>query len=247
MAAMTTSNQTAAMDTKPKTVRVLMFDVSLPWAEFWYDAFNVLLFLGAFAVAVGTYGSIRMGYVKERFSDERMSANEKETKRAVAESDKANATLGLAQADIVKANAEIAIAHATAKALEKEVEQARAEQERLKAIAAWRRITRQQYDTLLANLKGHSISLFMVSTVTSDPEAIQYFDDIVNTLTDAKVELKIKATNMTRAAGLGVSDDDFPGKDILKRAFEAAGLPLTDVPNVPWKATLIVGSKPQPF
>lgn len=66
-----------------------MFDVSLPWAEFWYDTFNVLLFIGAFAVAVGTYGSIKMGSVKERFGDERISANEKETKRAVADSDAA--------------------------------------------------------------------------------------------------------------------------------------------------------------
>lgn len=72
---------------KPNTVRVLMFDVSLPWASFWYDVSNVVLFIGAFAVAAGTYGSIKMGSVKERFSDERISANEAETKRAVADSD----------------------------------------------------------------------------------------------------------------------------------------------------------------
>jgi hypothetical protein len=61
-----------------------MFDVSLPWANFWYDAFNAMLFLGAFAVAVGTYGSIKMGAVKDRFSDERTTALELQTAQANA-------------------------------------------------------------------------------------------------------------------------------------------------------------------
>lgn len=74
-----------------------MFDVSAPWASFWYDVFNGMLFLGAFAVAAGTYGSIKMGAVKERFSDERISANEAETKRAIADSD-------IAKKDAAEAN-----------------------------------------------------------------------------------------------------------------------------------------------
>jgi hypothetical protein len=76
-----------------------MFDVSLPWANFWYDAFNAMLFLGAFAVAVGTYGSIKMGAIKERFSDERTTALETQTEQA-------KAALGVAQADIAKATAQ---------------------------------------------------------------------------------------------------------------------------------------------
>jgi hypothetical protein len=78
-----------------------MFDVTPESANFWFDAFNVLLFIGAFAVAVGTYGSIRMGTAKERFSDERILANEKETARAVADSD-------IAKEGTAKANERIA-------------------------------------------------------------------------------------------------------------------------------------------
>jgi len=61
-----------------------MFDVSLEAATFWYDSFNIILFVGAFAVAIATYGSIKMGAVKERFSDERISANERVTAEANA-------------------------------------------------------------------------------------------------------------------------------------------------------------------
>jgi hypothetical protein len=68
-----------------------MFDVTPEGANFWFDAFNVILFIGAFAVAVGTYGSIRMGSAKEKFADERIVANEAETKRAIADSDIAKA------------------------------------------------------------------------------------------------------------------------------------------------------------
>ena len=59
-----------------------MFDVSLAQANWWFDAFNVILFLSALVVAVATYGSAQMAAVKERFSDERTAANEAETARA---------------------------------------------------------------------------------------------------------------------------------------------------------------------
>jgi hypothetical protein len=103
---MTTINQTPESAKKPTTVRVLMFDVTPESANFWFDAFNVLLFLGAFAVAVGTYGSIRMGTAKERFSDERISANEKETARAIADSDIAKEGTARANERIAELNNE---------------------------------------------------------------------------------------------------------------------------------------------
>lgn len=48
-----------------------MSHISLKVAERWHDIFNVILFVGAFAVAVGTYGAIKMGAIKERFANER--------------------------------------------------------------------------------------------------------------------------------------------------------------------------------
>ena len=94
-----------------------MFD-SPEAANLWFDIFNGVLFTGALLVAVGTWGTIKTATLKEKYSDERISANELETKRAVAESDKANAALGMAQADIAKANVKIAEADARAKEAE---------------------------------------------------------------------------------------------------------------------------------
>jgi hypothetical protein len=105
---MTTSPQTPASAKKPTTVRVLMFDVTPEAADFWFDASNALLFLGAFAVAVGTYGSIRMGAAKESFSNERIAANEKETARAIADSDIAKEGTAKANERIAELNNETA-------------------------------------------------------------------------------------------------------------------------------------------
>lgn len=65
-----------------------MFDSSES-ASLWFDIFNGVLLLGAFFVLLGTWGTIKTGAIKEKFSDERTLANEAETKRAVADSDAA--------------------------------------------------------------------------------------------------------------------------------------------------------------
>src|SRR5713226_6952255 len=66
---------------KPKTARDTVLDVN-----FWSSAFNWFLICGAFAIAIGTVGSIRTQATKERFADERISANEAETEKAKASS-----------------------------------------------------------------------------------------------------------------------------------------------------------------
>jgi hypothetical protein len=67
-----------------------MFDVTSSQADAWFAIFNVILFVGAFAVAVGTYGAIRMGEIKERFSNERLAANESATEQAKSEAARAH-------------------------------------------------------------------------------------------------------------------------------------------------------------
>lgn len=162
-------NQTPASASPPRTTKVLMFDVSLPWANFWYDAFNVMLFIGAFAVAVGTYGSIKMGAAKERFSNERTTALE-------TQGDQARAALGVAQADIAKANAQIAAANeSAAKANERTaeltlvIENERRDREKLMA----RTLPLAQMKELTAALNGKikSVRIFVVS---DDIEAMMY-------------------------------------------------------------------------
>jgi hypothetical protein len=65
-----------------------MFD-SPESASLWFDIFNGVLFTGALLVTIGTWGTIKTAGIKERLSDERIAANEAETKRAIADSDSA--------------------------------------------------------------------------------------------------------------------------------------------------------------
>lgn len=74
-----------------KKAKILMFDITLPQANFWYDVANIALIFGAFFVLAGTWGAIRMGYIKERFSDERITKNEADT--AIANENTAKAKL----------------------------------------------------------------------------------------------------------------------------------------------------------
>jgi hypothetical protein len=117
-----TTNQTTQKVPNKRSARFRMFN-SPEAANLWFDIFNGVLFTGALLVAIGTWGTIKTATLKEKFSDERISANEAETKRAVAESDKANAALGIAQADIAKANAQSAEATARTKEAELKLEQ----------------------------------------------------------------------------------------------------------------------------
>jgi hypothetical protein len=82
-----TASQIKQKATNKRTVRFLMFDVSPDAANFWFDISNLALLAGAVLVAMGTYGTIKFSGVKEKFADERIAANELETKRAIADSD----------------------------------------------------------------------------------------------------------------------------------------------------------------
>ena len=145
-----------------------MFDVSLPWASFWYDAFNVMLFIGAFAVAVGTYGAIKMGAVKERFSDERTAALEAQTEQA-------KATLGVAQADIAKANAQIADANARTKEAELKIE-------RLRKDLGPRQLQR---DLFIKQIMGQPSAHVEIFYLQDDPECFDLAQQIWNALESA--------------------------------------------------------------
>jgi hypothetical protein len=76
-------NQAAVPNRKSR-----MFDTPES-AGLWFDVFNGILLFGAFLVFVGTWGTIKTAGIKERFSDDRVMANEAETRRAVADSDAA--------------------------------------------------------------------------------------------------------------------------------------------------------------
>jgi hypothetical protein len=112
-----------------------MFDVSPGGANFWFDLSNVVLFVGAVLVALGTYGTIKFAAIKEQYSDERVSANEAETKRAVADSD-------AAKEGTAKANERIAELSTQAEQLRKDTVEAQAQATKAELkLAQLRRVT----------------------------------------------------------------------------------------------------------
>ncbi len=122
------------------------------------------------------------------------------------------------------------------------------EAEQLKTQIAWRSVTPEQHDALVAALDGHEFEVW-VGTPLNDPEAVYFWHHIVKALRD--VGLKIHDhTSVERAVDLSITQLPGPERDILKDAFASAGLLLRDAvpthrprPHI----EIIVGSKPPPF
>jgi hypothetical protein len=85
------NNSSIQTQENAKTARVLKWNVSSPVADLLFNLSNILLVIGAAAVLIGTIGSIKIGAIREQFSNERIAANEAATARAIAESDIAKA------------------------------------------------------------------------------------------------------------------------------------------------------------
>jgi hypothetical protein len=226
---------------KARITKILMFDVSPSAADFWFDAANLVLLVGALLIVLGTFGVYKFGGIKEHFSDVRLSENE--TLAAQAGTAAEIAKQGAAQA-----NATAAQANERAAELENEAEQARLETQKLKAEMAWRTITPQQHDIIVSMLRGHQIEVWTY-WVGTDPEATLYRNDIDKTLTDAGVKTKY-FSGWQMALGLQLTNIPGPEHDLLIKAFRAAGINLESVPppssGVAGLA-IIVGTKPQPF
>ena len=62
-----------------------MFNITSQAADTFYTWSNVLLVFGATLALIGTAGVFWSGGVREKFADERISANEAETAKAKAE------------------------------------------------------------------------------------------------------------------------------------------------------------------
>jgi hypothetical protein len=123
-----------------------MFD-SAESASLWFDIFNGILFLGALLVTVGTWGTIKTAGIKERFSDERIAANEAETKRSIADSDIANR--GAAEANARAVEAQLA----------------------LEKFKAPRKLSSEQQSAIVGKIRRFSGQRFDMALNSADPEA----------------------------------------------------------------------------
>ena len=189
-----------------------MFSISAQVADAIYTWSNMLLVLGATLALVGTAGVFWSGGVREKFADERISANEAETAKAKAE---------------------------TAKAL--------LEQERLKSLMAWRRVSPTQAQQFSSILKGKQLELWL-AWVGDDPEATVLRGDLDAALTVAGVKTKY-FSGYARAVGLTIKGGTAEERQLLLQAFHTVGLPLVESDQegmMKGQLEITVGTKPPP-
>lgn len=158
-----------------------MFD-SPESAALWFNIFNGILFTGALLVTVGTWGTIKTAGIKERYSDERIAANEAETRRAIADSD-------TAKEGTAKTTERIAELSAQAEQLRKDSAEANARAAEanlaLAKIKAPRTLTPDQYASLIAVMMPFADKQYDMAIVIGDPEATDILGQIDSALTAA--------------------------------------------------------------
>jgi hypothetical protein len=207
------------------TVTMMMFDASLKVANFWYDMFNIVLIAGAIAVAIGIYGSIRMGAIKERYSNERISSNEAATARAVAESDTAKTG-----AETAKANA--AIATARAANLEKEaaqlrlsLEAAREETLRISQGVSSRHVFPAQSVLIASALREKHFNMSVTSWSAGEPEVNTYRDELSGAFRLAGVDVSVGSNTVVPSqVGLVLIDTPDRNDSAVAQALGTAGI-----------------------
>lgn len=153
--------------------------------------------------------------------------------------------------DLAEARTVAAQAHERAAILEKEAASARLETERLKALAAWRRISSDQHAKLVESLRGKVKGKVWVEFVDTDPEATQFHADLWQTLKDANVNVQW-FSGWERAVGLQITNSQSEDAQILQRAFNAVGIAFESKNEPGLKSAaadveIIIGSKPPAF
>ena len=149
--------------------------------------------------------------------------------------------------ELVEAKAETAKAHERAALLEKDAAAARLETERLKLLAAWRRVSIEQHRRLVESLKGKVKGKVWVEFVDSDPEAAQFHADIWQTLNDAGVSVQWYS-GWERAVGLKITNPETEDAKAIQEAFRAVGIifePKTEpgLKSAASNVEIIIGSK----
>lgn len=146
--------------------RKSMIDVPLPVANVMFTASNIVGIVGALCVVAGAFGAFWFGGVRDRYADERISANEAETATAKAE--------GLR---ITQSNIKLAV----------ELEKERNERLRLEAKIAPRHLTPEQKVALVKTLRGSGWSnAEIIWHGDGEPEA--YARDLASAFEDAHIK-----------------------------------------------------------
>jgi hypothetical protein len=243
----------------PKGVRQ-MLGLSLHGWENTMVVFLIVAGFFAFVAGAATWAVVRLQrielaksaleleqYKVDAAKDLEAAKTESDAKIAVARAESA-AAIEKAQADIAKAVTQTAKANERAAALEKEAANARAEQERLKAQLAWRRLTKEQHDFLVAALRPHATKLDL--SHPDDSEAALLASEIEQTLKEAGWTVSNSTGFWAPKPPIGIivgqQSDTIPHP--LAKALADAGFQIIIEPGLPAdQLKLIVGVKPPAF
>jgi hypothetical protein len=194
--------------------------------------------VAAVASWVASYYQIRLSSVvsaeKDRAFQQYRAAAEERTAQAQADAEAAKERAAALERDTAQLNL----------AIEKE----RLLRTRLQNQVAWRRLTSEQKQALVEALRGQSFKVW-VTTVRDDPEARLFHQEIFEALKSAGLDVQW-FTGYAMAVGLTTNDSTGPEHELLRRAFEAAGLSLSPSGGDGMKdgaPEITVGSKPPPF
>lgn len=211
------------------------FDISEPVASKVNTVANWVTIFGAALVLVGTIMVVWSSGIKEQYSNEKIQRN-----KTIAE---------VAGADAAQANAEAEKAKEHAAYLSRKAEEAKLEQERLKAQLAWRRLSEEQFRTLNSHLSNGLKSDIWVSFVKNDPESTLYREDINSALVSSGITTKF-FSGYEMAVGLKIIGPNSEDRSLLIKAFEDAKLDFEVQEKNGFsdgQLQVLVGSKPPVF
>lgn len=216
-------------------LKMSMPTISSPLASFLYDLANVVLSVGALAVLVGTIGAIWMGSVKERYSDERIAANEAQTATANAAAERAKEGASKADERASEANKEAARANERAGNLEKEAAEARVEQERLRVRSLElqlqinrmgpRQLSQSQINSIMSSVKSETFRPMLRVDYSDDAETIPYAEALANAFLGSGMNVR-QGSRLISGGGFGLTVMDRSG--VTQRALRAAGLKFSE-------------------
>ncbi|MBA9063158.1 hypothetical protein GGQ91_002546 [Methylobacterium fujisawaense] len=191
--------------------------ISSPLASLLFDVSNVVLSLGAAAVLIGTLGVIWMGSVKERYSDERIAANEAKTATA-------NAAAETARADAARADERAGLANEVAAKANQRASEADLARAKLEARLAPRRLTDEE-KRALQQVLGKRRDYKQIDVISEgSPEATYFASQFVEFFRSIGLESTLRLDTFVSGptpAGPFVLRSDPAG--IIREALSSAG------------------------
>lgn len=202
------------------------------WLTFW----NVCIIAAAAFTAISTFFAIRYSDKLQGLKDDELSDFRTGAQRDIAQANE-KAQLAILGQKQLEASAEEARlkqkeAERVSDELRLKIEQEKANRLKIEAQLAPRRLTREQIETLHANLKHLTPTLLHISWISGNVEAAEFANDILQAFANTPAKLAISEAVGLSGRGVELSFGVRREHDaaILAEALHAAGVPGIALP-----------------